>query len=149
MTKGKGREGKGREGKGREGKGREGKGGEEGREGKGREGKGRKDGWTDTDREMDKSTDRQTNRQIEISYHSAKRAGLLSTVATTLQPWAGELDHVVLTTIIICDRTFNTLSGSFVTNTRLPTRSSEGTQCHRNDVPCKLLPILPSIEILN
>uniref|UniRef100_A0A8C0B184 Uncharacterized protein n=1 Tax=Buteo japonicus TaxID=224669 RepID=A0A8C0B184_9AVES len=58
------------------------------------------------------------------TYHSAKSCGEESVVATMRAPWEGGLDQVVRTIFSIWESTRCTLSASFATTVRFPTRSS-------------------------
>uniref|UniRef100_A0A663DQ20 Uncharacterized protein n=1 Tax=Aquila chrysaetos chrysaetos TaxID=223781 RepID=A0A663DQ20_AQUCH len=58
------------------------------------------------------------------TYHSAKSCGEESVVATMRAPWEGGLDQVVRTIFSIWESTRCTLSASFPTTVRFPTRSS-------------------------
>lgn len=58
------------------------------------------------------------------SDHSANSCGEFRVMATTLAPWDGGLDHVVLTIFSIWDRVLFRLSVSRATTVRFPTRSS-------------------------
>lgn len=60
--------------------------------------------------------------------HSANSSGEFSVMATTRAPWAGGLDHVVLTIFSIWDRILFRLSASRVTMVRFPTRSSDSAK---------------------